>query len=1028
MFASMRALKALLPVFLLTLIAGPAPAQERRPQAQAPNAPPAGIALTARAAGVNSEAARRKLDIEMLEIRVRARGTIAETTITARFRNPGSDQLEGDFTLAMPAGSVVTGYALDIGERMIPGVLVDQYQARIAYERLVRGRIDPGLAEVSRDNLFRTRIFPIPPRGSRVIRLSFVSPFSPRNGYTLPLRETGDIGVLRIDLAADETADAPQIPGISDARWTARDGGSRYEYERRNAVIDGDLVIFPPAAVQGMRISRHGNGDRFFEISDGIPGGVHADAAPPASATILWDRSLSRADDDLEAEIALARDYVARVRPRATELVLFDSGGIERVRIASPEALVQRLRTVRYRGATSYQVLAGASLGNTCLLFSDGLATIDRRDSFRPGCTFFAIASAADADRVWLNAIARKAGGELLDLGALQRGEALERLARRAARVLDVRTATGGNVDYRVLDGGENGWRIVGQMPRGAGDITVRLSGLPEGEGRRTYRVQGPDAANDGPGALWAAEQVALMAASDGRSRDEIVAFSRRFSVASPDVSFIVMENGRDYAQARIEPPADVPEDWQEQYRATRAQMAAQEQSARSGRLSQILGQWSEMLRWRDQRFTPSRQPQPRDDDDQREPSVTPPVPVPVQEPMAPPPPTPESSGGDDIVVTSNRAQGRIDRQDDQEVAITGSRIRGHNAGSPSPVTVLEGQTAGQDENNARDQTDRRGTTALEPWKPNRPYLRALDAAPAAQRDQVFAEQQREHGALPAFWLDVADWAWRNNRREDAIAWVLSALELPTRNNQTLAIVADRLLRYGETDRAIWLLERLAAAEDDRPQPRRTLALALAKRARTAPPAQARADLQRAIALLTEVVMKPWDNAYDGIEMISLVEANALIPRYRTLGGTALPLDPRLVGLVDTDLRVTIEWQTEASDVDLWVDEPGGERVIFHNPRSRSGGRLSNDMTQGYGPEEYLMRRAPAGNYEIRANVFAADRINPNGAQRVTARIVRDFGRATEREEIVDIELMPDEQERERRVGTVTFGPARPRR
>lgn len=1028
MFASMRALKALLPVFLIALIAGPAPAQERQAQTRA--APPAGIALTARAAGVNSEAARRKLDIEMLEIRVRARGTIAETTITARFRNPGSDQLEGDFTLAMPAGSVVTGYALDIGERMVPGVLVDQYQARIAYERLVRGRIDPGLAEVSRDNLFRTRIFPIPPRGSRVIRLSFVSPFSPRNGYTLPLRDTGDIGVLRIDLAADETADAPQIPGISDARWTARDGGSRYEFERRNAVLDGELVIFPPASVQGMRISRHGNGDRFFEISDGIPGGVHADAAPPASATILWDRSLSRADDDLEAEIALARDYLARVRPRAVELVLFDSGGIERVRIASPEALVQRLRAVRYRGATSYQVLAGASLGNTCLLFSDGLATIDRRDSFRPGCTFFAVSSAADADRVWLNAIARKTGGELLDLGALQRGDALERLARRAARVLDVRTATGGNIDYRVLDGGENGWRIVGQMPRGAGDIIIRLSGLPEGEGRRTYRPQGAEIANDGPGALWAAEQVALMAASDGRSRDEIVAFSRRFSVASPDVSFIVLENGRDYAQARIEPPADVPEDWQEQYRATRAQMVAQEENSRAGRLNQILGQWTEMLRWRDTRFEPPRRP--RDDREEPMASVrqnTPvPVPVPVQEPMAPPPPTPESSGGDDIVVTSTRTPGRTDNRGGQAVEVTGTRVRRPNLESATPVTVVGGEAAALDDGNSRGPADRRGTTALEPWKPNRPYLQALDAAPAAQRDRVFAEQQREHGALPAFWLDVADWAWRNGRREDAIAWVLSALELPTRNNQTLAIVADRLLRYGETDRAIWLLERLAAAEDDRPQPRRTLALALAKRARTAPPAQARAGLQRAIALLTEVVMKPWDNAYDGIEMISLIEANALIPRYRTLGGTALPLDSRLIGLIDTDLRVTIEWQTEASDVDLWVDEPGGERIIFHNPRSRSGGRLSNDMTQGYGPEEYLMRRAPAGNYEIRANVFAADRINPNGAQRVTARIIRDFGRATEREEIVDIELMPDEQERERRVGTVTFGPARPRR
>ena len=37
-----------------------------------------------------------------------------------------------------------------------------------------------------------------------------------------------------------------------------------------------------------------------------------------------------------------------------------------------------------------------------------------------------------------------------------------------------------------------------------------------------------------------------------------------------------------------------------------------------------------------------------------------------------------------------------------------------------------------------------------------------------------------------------------------------AALDLPTRDNQTLAIVAAKLLRFGSHDRAIWLLERLA--------------------------------------------------------------------------------------------------------------------------------------------------------------------------------------------------------------------------
>ena len=246
-----------------------------------------------------------------------------------------------------------------------------------------------------------------------------------------------------------------------------------------------------------------------------------------------------------------------------------------------------------------------------------------------------------------------------------------------------------------------------------------------------------------------------------------------------------------------------------------------------------------------------------------------------------------------------------VNQRATDEIIATGTRVGASRANdSVNAISVVGGEELSFTRTRVDAAQPERGTIALEPWAPNRPYLAALEAASPAELDRVFAEQQREHGGLPAFWLDVADWAFRKGRRDEAVPLVLSALDLPTRNNQTLSIVADRLMRYGEIDRAIWLLERLLAAEDDRPQPRRTLALALAKRAENAPPDQARADLARAISLLTEVVMTPWDNAYDGIEMISLMEANRLIPRYRALGGEELTLDPRLIALLDVDLRV----------------------------------------------------------------------------------------------------------------------------
>src|SRR5262249_2904850 len=48
------------------------------------------------------------------------------------------------------------------------------------------------------------------------------------------------------------------------------------------------------------------------------------------------------------------------------------------------------------------------------------------------------------------------------------------------------------------------------------------------------------------------------------------------------------------------------------------------------------------------------------------------------------------------------------------------------------------------------------------------------------------------------------------------------------------------------------------------------------------------------------------------------------------------------------DLRVSISWNTDATDVDLWVIEPDGNKVFYSAPKSPTGGELSQDQTQGY--------------------------------------------------------------------------------
>ena len=222
-------------------------------------------------------------------------------------------------------------------------------------------------------------------------------------------------------------------------------------------------------------------------------------------------------------------------------------------------------------------------------------------------------------------------------------------------------------------------------------------------------------------------------------------------------------------------------------------------------------------------------------------------------------------------------------------------------------------------------------------------------------------------------------------------------------------------MHYGDETRALWLYERIVYLEPDRPQPLRNLALALAARAaRTGERAEARdlqrRDYQRALDLLNDVVMGDWQNKYDGIEIISLMEANHIVPRLRELGITNVPLDRRLIAALDVDLRVILEWNTDGTDMDLWVDEPIGERAIYSNRKTAIGGRLSNDMTNGYGPEEYLLHRAPDGTYTVRVNVYAADQLNPNGATTVRTHIFRNYGRTDEQEQMLELELKRSDQ------------------
>ena len=115
----------------------------------------------------------------------------------------------------------------------------------------------------------------------------------------------------------------------------------------------------------------------------------------------------------------------------------------------------------------------------------------------------------------------------------------------------------------------------------------------------------------------------------------------------------------------------------------------------------------------------------------------------------------------------------------------------------------------------------------------------------------------------------------------------------------------------------------------EEPQSHRDLALALARRSE-GQGHRGVADLERAMAFLHTVVMTTWPR---DINLIALTELNRLWARADALDATSATkisrptLHPDLIANMTVDLRVALSWDADATDVDLWVLEPSGEKV-----------------------------------------------------------------------------------------------------
>ena len=212
-------------------------------------------------------------------------------------------------------------------------------------------------------------------------------------------------------------------------------------------------------------------------------------------------------------------------------------------------------------------------------------------------------------------------------------------------------------------------------------------------------------------------------------------------------------------------------------------------------------------------------------------------------------------------------------------------------------------------------------------------------------------------------------------------------------------------MEWGLAAHAYHLFRRVAERRPWEPQTYRALALSLA----------AQGNNNLALVWFEVGLSGEWDSRFGEFKRILMLDYLHFLGKhppadFHPLLGDWIQKRKGLLlsqlGMQRADVLISITWNTDNTDVDLHVFEPSGEECLYSHPETKSGGKLTEDVTQGYGPEMYLLPKAPRGVYKVRAKYFASDSNRASARTKVHATIYQYWGTPKERviEKVITLE------------------------
>ncbi|QIF00188.1 VIT domain-containing protein [Roseimicrobium sp. ORNL1] len=572
---------------------------------------------------INPELGKFKpMKVQSVDVDIKVRGHLATTTMEMTFFNPNGRVLEGELIFPLGEGQTISGYALEVEGKLRQAVVVEKEKGREIFEEIVRRGVDPGLAELTKGNVFRTRVYPIPANGTKRLSVTFEQELADGEKgfrYLLPLAFSEKVGKFhaRVEVVKQETAPMPeaeQTEGLTFEKW--RDSFVA-ELTTENVAHEKPLAFIVPKMAERPQV---------FLVSDKLEPAqmfFHARVepeVPPAPAmqqpdriVLYYDASGSAEKRDRKREFAFLKEWMKALGHVTVEVIAFrndaDKPVTVEVKDGDASTLIGLLENLPVDGGTSLGAVQSGGAPLTVLM-SDGFSNFGDAEPKVPlkdgaGLPLVVIHAAPMADSARLESIARRTGGHVVNLLTTSTEDALAAMRQSPFQFLSAKVISGKVTDLApgLPETVTRGFSIAGRC-EGKGEIELAFGYAGKVMATRRVTLNPDDALEAERGDFvrraWAQRKIAELALDPQANESAITALGKEHRIVTAGTSLLVLERMEDYVRHRIQPPEA---DLQEKYAAMlKSQPKGGATRDESQHLDEVAKRWSDFKEWHGKR------------------------------------------------------------------------------------------------------------------------------------------------------------------------------------------------------------------------------------------------------------------------------------------------------------------------------------------------------------------------------------------------------------------------------------------